>query len=397
MNSHELLREEIKSKAVVHGKVILSSGKEADYYVDLRRITLDHIAAPLVGQVMLDLTKDLDYEAVGGLTLGADPVATAMMHVAASQGRALDSFVVRKAEKAHGLQRRIEGPDVKGKRVFLRCDLNVPLKDGKITDDGRIRASLPTINILLNGGASLAVAAHLGRPKGEVKSDLSLAPVAKRLAELLGVEVIFASSMIGAEVSDLARDLKTGQILLLENIRFSAAETSKDDTERLEFAKQLASLADVYVGDGFGAVHRKHASVFDLPKLLPHAAGTLISAEVEVLKKLTQNPERPYGVVLGGAKVSDKIGVISNLLNKVDVMAIGGGMVFTFLAAQGKEIGTSLVEIDLIDKVKELIIEAAELGVKLVLPTDILVAEKFVLIKNVNQCSNYQSSELQLI
>ena len=205
--------------------------------------------------------------------------------------------------------------DVKGKRVFLRCDLNVPLKDGKITDDGRIRASLPTINILLNGGASLVVAAHLGRPKGEVKSDLSLAPVAKRLAELLGVEVIFASSMIGAEVSDLARDLKTGQILLLENIRFSAAETAKDDTERLEFAKQLASLADVYVGDGFGAVHRKHASVFDLPKLLPHAAGTLISAEVEVLKKLTQNPERPYGVVLGGAKVSDKIGVISNLLN----------------------------------------------------------------------------------
>ena len=267
--------------------------------------------------------------------------------------------------------------DVKGKRVFLRCDLNVPLKDGKITDDGRIRASLPTINILLNGGASLVVAAHLGRPKGEVKSDLSLAPVAIRLAELLGVEVIFASSMIGAEVSDLARDLKTGQILLLENIRFSAAETSKDDTERLEFAKQLASLADVYVGDGFGAVHRKHASVFDLPKLLPHAAGTLISAEVEVLKKLTQSPERPYGVVLGGAKVSDKIGVISNLLNKVDVMAIGGGMVFTFLAAQGKEIGTSLVEIDLIDKVKELIIEAAELGVKLVLPTDILVAEKF--------------------
>ena len=267
--------------------------------------------------------------------------------------------------------------DVKGKRVFLRCDLNVPLKDGKITDDGRIRASLPTIKILLNGGASLVVAAHLGRPKGEVKSDLSLAPVAKRLAELLGVEVIFASSMIGAEVSDLARDLKTGQILLLENIRFSAAETSKDGTERLEFAKQLASLADVYVGDGFGAVHRKHASVFDLPKLLPHAAGTLISAEVEVLKKLTQNPERPYGVVLGGAKVSDKIGVISNLLNKVDVMAIGGGMVFTFLAAQGKEIGTSLVEIDLIDKVKELIIEAAELGVKLVLPTDILVAEKF--------------------
>ena len=267
--------------------------------------------------------------------------------------------------------------DVAGKRVFLRCDLNVPLKDGKITDDGRIRASLPTIKTLLANGASLVIAAHLGRPKGEVKPELSLAPVAQRLAELLGSEVKFAGAVTGADVTAQAQALQKGEILLLENIRFSAAETSKEESERSELAKELAQLADVYVGDGFGAVHRKHASVFDLPKLLPHVAGTLVAAEVEVLKKLTQNPERPYGVVLGGAKVSDKIGVISNLLSKVDVMAIGGGMVFTFLAAQGKEIGSSLVENDLIETVKGLIAEAAASGVALVLPTDILVAPKF--------------------
>jgi phosphoglycerate kinase len=194
---------------------------------------------------------------------------------------------------------------------------------------------------------------------------------------LLGKSVIFSGSVTGPDVSEKAKALKPGEILLLENIRFLAAETSKDEAERTTLAKELALLADVYVGDGFGAVHRKHASVFDLPKLLPHAAGTLVAAEVEVLKKLTQNPERPYGVVLGGAKVSDKIGVISNLLGKVDVMAIGGGMVFTFLAAQGKEIGTSLVETDLIDTVKELIKKAADSGVKLVLPTDIVVAPSF--------------------
>jgi phosphoglycerate kinase len=267
--------------------------------------------------------------------------------------------------------------DVVGKRVFLRCDLNVPLKEGKITDDGRIKASLPTIKFLLDKGASLVIAAHLGRPKGEVKPELSLAPVAARLSELLGKSVIFSGSVTGPDVSEKAKALKPGEILLLENIRFLAAETSKDEAERTTLAKELALLADVYVGDGFGAVHRKHASVFDLPKLLPHAAGTLVAAEVEVLKKLTQNPERPYGVVLGGAKVSDKIGVISNLLGKVDVMAIGGGMVFTFLAAQGKEIGTSLVETDLIDTVKELIKKAADSGVKLVLPTDIVVAPSF--------------------
>ena len=267
--------------------------------------------------------------------------------------------------------------DVAGKRVFLRCDLNVPLKDGKITDDGRIRASLPTIKTLLANGASLVIAAHLGRPKGEAKPELSLAPVAARLSELLGTQVIFAGAVTGPDVITKAQGLKSGEILLLENIRFSSAETSKEESERAAFAKELAELADLYVGDGFGAVHRKHASVFDLPKLLPHVAGTLVAAEVEVLKKLTQSPERPYGVVLGGAKVSDKIGVISNLLGKVDVMAIGGGMVFTFLAAQGKEIGSSLVEKDLIETVQGLIKEAAAAGVTLVLPTDIVVAPKF--------------------
>ena len=267
--------------------------------------------------------------------------------------------------------------DVTGKRVFLRCDLNVPLKEGKITDDGRIRASLPTINVLLDKGASIVIAAHLGRPKGEAKPELSLAPVAVRLAELLGKPVQFAGAITGSDVSAQAEALKNGEILLLENIRYAAAETSKDESERVALATELAALADAYVGDGFGAVHRKHASVFDLPKLLPHAAGTLVAAEVEVLKKLTVDPVRPYGVVLGGSKVSDKIGVIANLLGKVDVMAIGGGMLFTFLAAQGKEIGSSLVERDLIDTVKGLIKQAEDSGVKLLLPADIVVAPTF--------------------
>ena len=267
--------------------------------------------------------------------------------------------------------------DVAGKRVFLRCDLNVPLKEGIIKDDGRIKASLPTIQLLLEKGASLVIAAHLGRPKGEVKPELSLAPIAIRLAELLGKPVQFAGEIIGLDVTAKAQAMTSGQILLLENIRFSASETSKDETERAALATELAKLADVYVGDGFGAVHRKHASVFDLPKLLPHAAGTLVAAEVEVLKKLTIEPVRPYGVVLGGSKVSDKIGVIANLLGKVDVMAIGGGMLFTFLAAQGKEIGKSLVEPDLIDTVKQLIKQAEDSGVTLLLPTDIVVAPTF--------------------
>ena len=267
--------------------------------------------------------------------------------------------------------------DVAGKRVFLRCDLNVPLKEGVIKDDGRIKASLPTIQLLLEKGASLVIAAHLGRPKGEANPELSLAPVAKRLSELLGREVKFVGEVTGAAVTTAAESLKAGEILLLENIRFSAAETSKEESERAAFAGELSQLADIYVGDGFGAVHRKHASVFDLPKLLPHVAGTLVAAEVQVLKKLTQNPERPYGVVLGGAKVSDKIGVIENLLGKVDVLAIGGGMVFTFLKAQGKEIGTSLVEAEMLDVVKGLIATAEKNGVKLVLPTDIVVAPTF--------------------
>jgi len=267
--------------------------------------------------------------------------------------------------------------DVVGKRVFLRCDLNVPLKDGVIKDDGRIKASLPTIQLLLAQGASIVIAAHLGRPKGEAKPELSLLPVAKRLGELLGKQVHFNGQVVGDLTSAAVSSLKSGEVLLLENIRFNAAETSKDEAERVSFAQELAALADVYVGDGFGAVHRKHASVYDLPKLLPHAAGLLVSAEVEVLKKLTLNPVRPYGVVLGGAKVSDKLGVIENLLTKVDVLAIGGGMVFTFLAAQGKEIGTSLVETEMIDVVKAIIESAHTKGVRLVLPTDIVVAPTF--------------------
>jgi phosphoglycerate kinase len=271
----------------------------------------------------------------------------------------------------------LESLEVSGKRVFLRCDFNVPIRDGVIADDGRIRASLPTIKFLLEGGASIVIGAHLGRPKGEVKPELSLLPVAKRLGELLDTLVQFTGAVTGEAVSANVLALQPGQILLLENLRFIAAETSKDDQERGKFAADLAKLVDVYVGDGFGAVHRKHASVYDLPKLLPHAAGYLISAEVNVLKKLTQNPDRPYGVVLGGAKVSDKIGVIANLLDKVNVLAIGGGMVFTFLAAQGKEVGTSLVEIDSIPTVKELIARAASMGVELHLPSDIVVAPKF--------------------
>ena len=264
---------------------------------------------------------------------------------------------------------------LQNKRVLLRCDLNVPIKDGVITDDGRIVASLGTIRKLLDAKCSIIVVAHLGRPKGEASKNLSLAPIAKRLGELLNTEVEFSCEITGQ--INRAHSLKAGQILMLENIRFISAETSKDEQERNLLAKELSTYADVYVGDGFGAVHRKHASVYELAKLMPHAAGDLISSEVAVLEKLTVNPERPYGVVLGGAKVSDKIGVISNLLNKVNVIAIGGGMVFTFLAAQNKQIGKSLVEIDLIPTVKELLKRAEQLGVKLILPTDIVVAKEF--------------------
>jgi len=267
--------------------------------------------------------------------------------------------------------------DLKGKRVFLRCDLNVPIKDGVIKDDGRIKASLPTIQLLLSKGASIVIAAHLGRPKDGPTAEFSLSPVAKRLGELLNREVKFPGEITGEVVTKLVGALMPGEIVLLENIRFESAETSKDQAQRTSFAKELAAFAEFYVGDGFGAVHRKHASVFDLPKLLPHASGSLIDAEVKVLKTLTENPERPYGVVLGGAKTSDKLAVIENLLTKVDVLAIGGGMVFTFLKAQGKEIGTSLVENDMLEEVKALIEKAKQLGVELLLPTDIVVAPSF--------------------
>lgn len=265
--------------------------------------------------------------------------------------------------------------DLQNKRVILRCDLNVPIKDGVITDDGRIRASLNTIRKLLAKNCSIVIIAHLGRPKPDQKNDLSLVPVAKRLSELLEAEVVFSEEIIG--IKQKTDSLKTGQILLLENIRFLAAETSKDESERKALASELATYGQVYVGDGFGAVHRKHASVYELAKLMPHAAGDLIITELGVLEKLTTNPNRPYGVVLGGAKVSDKIGVISNLLEKVDLIAIGGGMVFTFLSAIGKEIGKSLVENDLIPTVKELMKRAEILGVKVILPTDIAVAKEF--------------------
>jgi len=260
-------------------------------------------------------------------------------------------------------------------QVVLRCDLNVPIKDGVITDDGRILASLSTIKKLLETNCSIVIIAHLGRPKGERKSELSLAPVAKRLGELLKMDIEFSAEIVNADSK--VSNLKPGQILLLENIRFEAAETSKDEAERIGLATKLASYGEVYVGDGFGAVHRKHASVYELANLLPHAAGDLVAAEVAVLEKLTKDPIRPYGVILGGAKVSDKIGVISNFLDKVNLIAIGGGMVFTFLAAQGKEVGNSLVEIDLIPTVKELMTRADTLGVKFLLPTDIVVAKEF--------------------
>jgi phosphoglycerate kinase len=260
-------------------------------------------------------------------------------------------------------------------QVILRCDLNVPIQNREILDDGRIRASLPTIKKLLAKDSSIVIIAHLGRPKGVRSSDLSLSPVAKRLSELLKTPVEFCDEILGQKMR--ARASKPGQILLLENIRFEEAETSKDEELRQGLAQELSSYGDFYIGDGFGAVHRKHASVYELAKLLPNAAGDLVSAEIKVLERLTNHPQRPYGVVLGGAKVSDKIAVISNLLNKVDVLAIGGGMVFTFLAAQGKEIGKSLVEPDLFPVVRELLERAQSLGVKILLPTDIAVGNEF--------------------
>ncbi|MCX5396352.1 phosphoglycerate kinase [Streptomyces sp. NBC_00102] len=266
---------------------------------------------------------------------------------------------------------------VAGKRVFVRADLNVPLDGTTITDDGRIRAVQPTVAKLAEAGARVIVASHLGRPKGAPDPAFSLAPAAARLGELLGTEVAFATDTVGESATATVAALTDGQVAVVENLRFNAGETSKDDAERGAFADQLATLADVYVGDGFGAVHRKHASVFDLPARLPHFAGYLIATEVGVLKKLTSDVKRPYAVVLGGAKVSDKLGVIDHLLEKADRILIGGGMAYTFLKAQGHEVGISLLQEDQVPKVQEYLKRADERGVEFVLPVDVLVSSEF--------------------
>ncbi|GAA2862923.1 phosphoglycerate kinase [Streptosporangium fragile] len=267
--------------------------------------------------------------------------------------------------------------DVAGRRVLVRADLNVPLDGDVITDDGRIRASVPTLRELTGKGARVIVTAHLGRPKGRPTPEYSLAPVARRLGELLGTDVAFAADVVGESARGTVEALQDGQVALLENLRFEPGEESKDDAERAAFAERLAAFADLYVGDGFGAVHRKHASVYDVPRLLPHAAGRLVLAEVKVLEKLTEAPDRPYAVVLGGAKVSDKLGVIGNLLTKVDRLLIGGGMAYTFLKAQGYEVGRSLLQEDQLDQVRGFLDEAAKRGVELVLPVDVLAAAEF--------------------
>ena len=264
-----------------------------------------------------------------------------------------------------------------GKRILVRCDLNVPLKDGAITDDGRVRASLGTLNTLVNAGAQVIVLSHLGRPDGAPDARYSLSPVAQRLCELLGKEVTFCGETVGPSATAAVDNLTNGDVLVLENLRFSPAETSKDEGERRAFAQQLADFADAFVSDGFGVVHRKQASVYELATLLPSAAGSLIASELEVLERLTTTPKRPYTVVLGGSKVSDKLGVIGSLLPKVDTLLIGGGMLFTFLAAQGHRVGASLLESDQLDTVRGYLSDAEKHGVRIVLPTDIVVASKF--------------------
>jgi phosphoglycerate kinase len=264
-----------------------------------------------------------------------------------------------------------------GKRVIVRCDLNVPLKDGVITDDGRVRASVPTLKRLLDSGARVVVVSHLGRPDGAPDAKYSLEPVAARLGELLGASVAFAHDTVGDEATAAVDRLADGQVAVLENLRFNPGETSKDDAERRAFAEKLAAYGDAFVSDGFGVVHRKQASVYELAELLPSAAGLLIATELDVLDRLTENPERPYTVVLGGSKVSDKLGVIGHLLPRVNTLLIGGGMLFTFLAAQGHKVGASLLEADQIDTVKGYLAKAEELGVTIVLPTDVVVASKF--------------------
>lgn len=267
--------------------------------------------------------------------------------------------------------------DLRGKRVLVRSDFNVPLDGTTITDDGRIRAALPTLKALLDGGARVIVTAHLGRPKGAPEDKYSLAPVAARLGELLGQPVALAEDVVGESAKATVAALEDGQIALLENIRFDARETSKDDAVRGELADELVAFADAFVSDGFGVVHRKQASVYDVALKLPHAAGYLVQLEVESLRKATENPERPYVVVLGGSKVSDKLGVIANLIEKADKLLIGGGMVFTFLAAKGYEVGTSLLEADQVETVKGYLATAAEKGVEIILPVDIVAADAF--------------------
>ncbi|MFB3979682.1 phosphoglycerate kinase [Microbacterium proteolyticum] len=264
-----------------------------------------------------------------------------------------------------------------GTRVIVRCDLNVPLKDGVITDDGRVRASLPTLNALINAGARVVVCSHLGRPDGSPDPKYSLEPVAQRLSELLGQPVAFARDTVGESASEAVASLENGEVAVIENLRFNAGETSKDETERQAFARQLAELGDALVSDGFGVVHRKQASVYDLAQIVPSAAGLLIQKELEVLDRLTENPERPYTVVLGGSKVSDKLGVIEHLLPRVDKLLVGGGMMFTFLAAEGNKVGSSLLEQDQIDTVKGYLASAKERGVEIVLPVDAVVAASF--------------------
>ena len=267
--------------------------------------------------------------------------------------------------------------DLAGKRVLVRSDLNVPLDGTTITDDGRIRASVPTITQLSDAGARVVVTAHLGRPDGSPDPKYSLEPVARRLSELLGRPVAFASDTVGASASETVAGLEDGGIALLENVRFNDGETSKDDAVRGAFADQLAQLADAFVSDGFGVVHRKQASVYDVALRLPSAMGGLVAAEVDVLRRLTEHPERPYVVVLGGSKVSDKLGVIDNLIDKADKLLIGGGMVFTFLKAQGHEVGKSLLEADQLDTCTRYLTEAADRGVQILLPTDVVVDTAF--------------------
>ena len=267
--------------------------------------------------------------------------------------------------------------DLHGRRVLLRSDLNVPLEDGRITDDGRIRASVPTIRALRERGAAVVIVAHLGRPAGVPDRRYSLAPIAARLAELLGQQVAFAADTVGDSAREIVNALGHGDVALLENVRFNAAETSKDDGQRGAFADELAALGDVFVSDGFGVVHRKQASVYDLARRLPHAVGYLVATEIAVLNRLTEHPDRPYVVVLGGSKVSDKLGVIQALLSKADRLLIGGGMVFTFLKAQGYEVGASLLEDDQVETCRRYLSTAAGNRLDLVLPSDVVVAPRF--------------------